>query len=109
MTLQTLLRAKQTEWRRDTKVSFLKRKVVSHRVSDLRYDLLLDVLRALDDADVEPTYHRDGARVRFLRAVLRIADSLDGVKPTRGSMRLIRTAYRDHRRQVGHAHMQNSN
>jgi hypothetical protein len=70
----------------------------AHRpVDDARRLLLSRVLGVLDDAGLpwkRRSWHRDGPRVRALRVVLQIADALDGVPITDGSLRLIRDLQR---------------
>jgi hypothetical protein len=88
------LKARVTQWE-----AAAARPRLSHRPpDDSRRALLRRTLGVLDDAGIpwkRRSGHVDGPRVRALRVVLQIADELDGVSRTQGSLRLIKAALRE--------------
>jgi hypothetical protein len=96
--LQEVLTARLRQWDRP----YIWRGGRAARPEDWRRRILLfRVMGALDNAGVPASCHRDAARVRVLRQVLRCADVIDDHQTlTQGSLRLIQSVYRHYRQRA---------
>ena len=95
--LQEAVAARIRQWDRP----YIWKRGRAARPKDWRRRILLfRVMMALDAAGVPASCHRDAARVRVLREVLRCADALDRRPLQRGSLRLIQSVYRHYRQRV---------
>jgi hypothetical protein len=95
-TLVERLTARVAQWEGDSP------RPKSRPVDQARRLLLAQALGVIDDAGFlweRRSGHRDGPRVRALRIVVQIADTLDGRPESKGSLRLITDVLRETRRQ----------